>query len=129
MSDEPPARPVEGEIDVDAVAAATTSCPLVTHLVGGAANDQVATFLPGRRVAGVRVQPDEVELRIAVRWGVTVAEAAAEVRAAVTPLVGGRAIAVSVDDIGEPQAALTGPGAPPPATTSFDGPIAVPSPS
>lgn len=127
-----------GDVDVDAVAAAVSGCASVSHLVGGSAGDQIATFLPGRRVAGVRVSPDEVEVHIASRWDVPVPDVAAEVRAAVAPLVGGRSIAVAVDDIGDPVAALPAAGETVGRTVvdggtgALDrrgGPIAMPSPS
>ena len=93
-------------VDVDAVAAAVTACPSVSHLVEGGPGEQVATFLPGRRVNGVRVTDDEVEVHVATRWDVPIPLAAAEVRSAVATLVGGRSVAVAVEDIDEPQAAL-----------------------
>ncbi len=130
MSDsDPTPDPLAGDVDVDAVAAATVACPSVTHLVGGAVGEQVATYLPGRRVAGVRVRSDEVEVHVAVRWGVTAAEVAAEVRAAVAPLVGRRAVAVAVDDIGDPQGELPAGGGAGGEPSTGDRPIAVPAPS
>ena len=93
-------------MDADAVAAAVVACPSVAHLVGGPIGAQVATLLPGRRVEGVRVTEDQVEIHIASRWGVPIREVAAEVRAAVGPLVGRRSVLVAVDDIDEPRAAL-----------------------
>ena len=99
-----------GEVDVDAVAAAVAACPSVAHLAGGGLTGQVATYLPGRRVEGVRVTEDAIEVHLATRWDVPIPQAAAEVRAAVAPLAGGRPITVAVDDIDDPQAAI-------PATT------------
>lgn len=114
-----PAPPV----DVDAVAAAVTACPSVSHLVQGGPGEQVATFLPGRRVGGVRVTDDVVEVHVATRWDVPIHLAAVEVRDAVAALVGGRAVAVAVEDIDEPQAAL-------PASTPDGPPLGiVPTPA
>ncbi len=93
-------------VDVDAVAAAVTSCSSVAHLMGGGIGGQVATYLPGRRVEGVRVTDDALEVHIATRWDVPIPAAAAEVRAALLPLAGGRPVTVAVEDIDEPQAAI-----------------------
>jgi hypothetical protein len=119
-----------GGVDVDAVAAAVTACPSVAHLVGGSLGDQVATYLPGRRVNGVRVTDDAVEVHLASRWGVPIPEVAAEVRAAVAPFAAGRPVTVAVDDIDDPRAELpagsTGAGA---DSAAGAVPTAVPSPS
>lgn len=93
-------------VDVDAVAAAVTACPSVSHLVQGGPGEQVATFLPGRRVGGVRVTDEAVEVHVATRWDVPIPLAASEVRAALATLAGGRAVTVAVEDIDEPQVAL-----------------------
>lgn len=102
---------------MDAVAAAVASCPSVARLSGGGLAGQVATYLPGRRVEGVRVTDEAVEVHIATRWDVPIPETAAEVRAAVAPLAGGRPVTVAVDDVDDPQAAI-------PATTGGE-PIAL----
>lgn len=127
------------DVDADAVAAAVTACPSVVRLLGGPVGAQVATLLPGRRVEGVRVTADAVEVHIASRWGVPIPEVAAEVRLAAAPLVGARTITVAVDDIDEPLAAL--PAGSPDAVESPEegaeartlppdgGAVAVPSPS
>ena len=109
-------------VDVDAVAARVAACPSVAHLVQGGPGEQVATFLPGRRVGGVRVTEETIEVHIATRWDAPIPAAAAEVRSALTGLAGTRSITVAVDDVDDPQAAL-------PATTP-DGPaleVAVPA--
>ena len=103
-------------VDVDAVAATVAGCPSVAHLVQGGPGEQVATFLPGRRVGGVRVTDETLEVHIATRWDVPIPMAAAEVRSALAGLAGTRSITVAVDDVDDPQAAL-------PATTP-DGPRA-----
>nr|MDQ3385508.1 hypothetical protein [Actinomycetota bacterium] len=101
-------------VDVDAVAAAVVACPSVAHLVQGGPGEVVATFLPGRRVGGVRVTDEAIEVHIATRWDVPIPMAAAEVRLALGGLAAARSITVAVDDVDDPQAAL-------PATTP-DGP-------
>ena len=146
MSSSP--SPAAAPVDVDAVAAAVAACPSVAHLSGGGLAGQVATYLPGRRVEGVRVTDDAVEVHIATRWDVPIPLAASEVRTAVAPLAGGRPITVNVDDVDDPQAAIpettggapiaveavpmgatgTAPASPPGAGTATP-PDAVPSPS
>jgi hypothetical protein len=99
--------------DVDAVAAAVRSCPSVADLSSGAFG-QVATYLPGRRVPGVRLDP-EVDGRIDVHvvgvYGIPISVLAAEVRAAVASVLPGRPVDVRVEDL---TAAGDMPVAPPP---------------
>jgi len=87
--------------DLEAVAAAALGCPLIAGLTGGAFGD-VATYLPGRRVVGVREAEGTVEVHVVARWGTPLPEVAGIVRAAVGPYAGGRPVAVFVDDIEVP---------------------------
>jgi len=77
------------------VADAVTGCPGVASLTSRA----IATYLPGRRIEGVDVDGDTVRIGLVVRWDHTVTEVATDVRRAVAPLVGGRPIDISVEDI------------------------------
>lgn len=104
-----PARPIssggaatgdDGAL-ADEIVAATRSCPAVADLSGGLLGE-VASYLPGRRVVGVRVHDTDVEVHVVGRYGTTVGEIADQVRSAVTPLVGSRAIHVAVDDLADP---------------------------
>jgi hypothetical protein len=88
-------------VDVDAVAAATRSCLDVVDLDGGPF-DTVASYLPGRRVAGVRVGSDQVTLQIRSRWGVPISQVGQQVRAAVIPLILGRRLEIVISDIADP---------------------------
>lgn len=107
-SDTTAAAPTErtsSEPDPDALATAVQSCPAVARLSGGMAGE-VATYLPGRRVTGVRIRPDEVQINVVGRYEHTVVEMADQVRTAVRPLVGDRPISIEIDDItvpGEPD--------------------------
>ncbi|WP_290862694.1 hypothetical protein [Hamadaea sp.] len=93
-----------GGVDVDAIAAAVSRCPGVVDLYGGSPGE-VATYLPGRRVAGVRIGDTAIEVQIRTSWGSPVPEVGAVVRAAVAPLAGGRRVDVLVADlVGEPSA-------------------------
>src|SRR4051794_12076620 len=85
--------------DVDAIAAAVVQSPFVAALSGG-----IETYLPGRRVAGVRIGPDEVEVHVVARWDSAVPDLAADVRRAVSAAADGRCVAVHIDDIEVPSA-------------------------
>lgn len=93
-------------IDVDAVAAAVRSCPAVDDLDGGPL-EGVATYLPGRRVAGIRISDSRVEVHVRGVWSVPVAEVARQIRSVLAGLTGGRVIDVVLSDIADPaQAAM-----------------------
>jgi len=82
----------------EAVAAAASAVPGVARLSGGKAG-QVATYLPGRRVSGVRITSDSVEVHLVARWVASLPQLAEDIRAALDPLVGGRAVSVFVEDV------------------------------
>ncbi len=90
--------------DLEAVAAAALGCPLIVELTGGRFGE-VATYLPGRRVVGVRQVEGEVEVHVVAKWGAPLPEVAEVVRAAVAPHAGGLPVAVFVDDIQLPEEA------------------------
>ncbi len=82
----------------DSVAAAVLSVPGVVDLHPGSFGE-VATYLPGRRVSGVRVRADgTAEIHVVLRFGVPVLETADRVRAAVRALVPGQ-VDVTVQDV------------------------------
>ncbi len=66
-----------------AIAAAVAGCPAVAALSAGATGD-VATYLPGRRIVGVRRAPGGVAVHVVAWFGPTMAEVAGQVRSAVT---------------------------------------------
>jgi uncharacterized alkaline shock family protein YloU len=82
----------------DAIAAAVTACPAVAALHGGGLR-RTATYLPGRLVEGVHVDDDRVRVSVVVVQGVSVAEVAEQIRAAVAPLIPGRAVDVHIADL------------------------------
>jgi hypothetical protein len=101
--------------DVDAIAAATLTAPSVAGLSGGLAGE-VATYLPGRRVAGVRAEPDSVEVHVIARYGTALTDVATEVRRAVAKASPGLSrIDVVVADVQDPFAADPVPPTLPPA--------------
>ena len=88
-------------IDADAVAERAGKCRSVARLSGGVFGE-VATYLPGRRVRGVRLADGHVEVHVVACWGARVPDVAAEVRAAVGPITAGLPIDVHVDDVDVP---------------------------
>lgn len=96
----PDAAIVEG-VNVDALAAAVRSCPAVDDLDGGPL-DTVATYLPGRRVPGIRIGADRASIQVRGKWNVPIRELAEQVLAAVAPLTGGRTMDILVTDVAEP---------------------------
>ncbi|WP_158889046.1 hypothetical protein [Amycolatopsis anabasis] len=87
------------EIDADSIAAAVRAIPAVAGLDGGRFGE-IATYLPGRRVRGVRIGPDEVTIGVIGRYPATITEIDAAVRAAVGLL--DRPVHVTVLDIAVP---------------------------
>ena len=88
--------------EADAVAAAVLACAGVARLHAGGV-PPVATYLPGRRVEGVRLTGSTIKVAVVARAGVRVPTLATEVRAALVPLARGRAVDVHVADIDIPR--------------------------
>jgi len=81
----------------DSVAAAALSVPGVSRLHGGSFGE-VATYLAGRQVEGVRLRDGLLEVHLAVVMGSALLEVAGAVRDAVTPLVDTQ-VDVFVEDV------------------------------
>ena len=94
MSSDGPTDPAE------AVAAAALAVPGVNALHAGVLGE-VATYLPGRRISGVRLRDDSCEVHIVLDWGSPVVATADEVRVAVEKLVDGP-VDVIVEDVTGP---------------------------
>lgn len=62
---------------------------------------EVGTYLPGRRVPGVRLEADGCEVHVVLDWAAPVAGTTDEVRAAVRSLVPGP-VDVVVEDVAPP---------------------------
>ncbi|WP_182358585.1 Asp23/Gls24 family envelope stress response protein [Tomitella gaofuii] len=91
---------VTGEL-ADRIAAAAHAVPGVVGLDGGAFNE-VATYLPGRRVPGVRLDDEgRVEVHIIAAYYSDVCAVADAVRDAVTPLAAAP-VDVIVEDLEAP---------------------------
>ncbi|MGW1681787.1 hypothetical protein [Saccharopolyspora sp. NPDC002376] len=88
------------EVDhlADAVTTAVAACPLVAGLHGGRYG-HIATYMPGRRVVGIRLTETELAIHIVARYPFVVAEVADQVRAAVAPYAGGLTVTVVIEDL------------------------------
>ena len=82
----------------DLIAAAVTAVPGVAGLHGGMFGE-VATYLPGHRVTGIRTNADGVtEVHVTLTFGAAVRDTAARVRDAAAGVAGG-VVDVTVEDI------------------------------
>ncbi len=90
----------------EALAALVSSCPGVASLSGGSLGE-VATYLPGRRVRGIRLDGQSVEVHVVAHWGTPLPPIADRVRAVCLPFASGRPIDVYVDDLEVPEVLLS----------------------
>ncbi|MCA1847025.1 MAG: hypothetical protein LC792_28305 [Actinobacteria bacterium] len=95
---------IEGGVDPDLIAEQVAACRSVARMSPGPFGE-VATYLPGRRVPGVRIGDGRVEVHVVACWGVRVPDLAAEVRAVLGRVAGGRPVDVHVDDVDVPDGA------------------------
>lgn len=86
----------------EAIAAAVLAVPGVRDLHGGT-RGEIAVFLPGRRISGLRLDGASCDVHIAVEWGADIPRTASAVRKTLAPLTGGLPVAVTVEDVGEPR--------------------------
>ncbi len=94
--------PPATRVDPEAVAAAAIGNLSVLRLFSGDALE-IATYLPGKRVRGVRVRESEVEVHVVARWGTSLPRVAEEVRRSVDAVVGGLPVSVYIDDVETPN--------------------------
>lgn len=92
-------------VDPEAVAQAAAACADVAGLSEGAVGE-VASYLPGRRVPGVRIGDNGVEVHIVARWGRPLPEVGEAVAAAVAPVASGHPVQVFIDDLDVPAEAV-----------------------
>ena len=91
----------EAQHDADRIRAVALAVPGVAGLHGGSVGE-AATYLPGRRVSGVRIAEDgTAEIHVVLTLDVPVPATAARVRDAVATVVGGR-VDVVVEDVVAP---------------------------
>jgi hypothetical protein len=102
---QPGATIVDG-VDIDAVHAAIAGCPGVSS-VGSGTVASLTTYLPGRRVSGIRVNPDSLEIEIVALWGASVGELNTRIRQALAPLVSHRRLDITVADIDLPASPVS----------------------
>lgn len=93
------------EPDPQAVATAVEACRSVSRLSGGIAGE-AATYLPGKRVNGVRVRPGGVAVNVVAHWDWPAEQVATEVRGAVRTATASKApvgrVDVAIDDVDVP---------------------------
>ena len=65
--------------------------------------EEVATYLPGRRVRGIRITDHGCEIHVVLNWGAPIWATASAVRQAAARLVEG-AVDVTIADIADPSA-------------------------
>lgn len=103
--------------EAEQVATTVLSVPGVAGLHGGPFGE-IATYLPGRRVRGVRITPEDphapagtarVEVHVVARYPTPVGTVASRVRAGLASLAGDRAVDVYVEDYTVADEAPTGP--------------------
>jgi uncharacterized alkaline shock family protein YloU len=87
---------VSGE-PADVVAAAVTGVPGVAGLHAGMFGE-VGTYLPGRRVPGIRIEGGVTDVHVTLFFGAPVRDTAARIRDVVTRSVGG-VVNVTVEDV------------------------------
>ena len=92
---------VEG-VNVDALAGLVGACPSVARL-GSPRPGGTTTYLPGRRVAGLRISPDRIDVEVVARWGFSAADVAADIRRAAATVAPGRRVDLTIADVELPE--------------------------
>ena len=92
-------------VDIDALARRVEGCPGVASLSSGPVGLAVS-YLPGKRVEGVRVTDDLIEVHVVARWGATVQAVDREVRSATSSMSLGRRLDVVIEDVDVPAALM-----------------------
>jgi hypothetical protein len=90
--------PTEHQDDADTVADIAVAVPGVRSLHPGMFGE-VATYLPGRRVAGVRVTDTIIDVHLVIDADAKVRDTAAAVRKAVADVYPSHSVDVTVEDI------------------------------
>jgi hypothetical protein len=98
------AKGVIDGIDVDDIYAAVLGCPGVAGLGTGMIGE-LATYLPGRRVPGIRVTPELVQLEVCAIWGPSARQIGDQIWAALASVVTDRPIEIVITDISPPTIA------------------------
>jgi hypothetical protein len=77
------------------------SCPDVASLSAGTFGE-VRSYLPGRSVPGVTVDEDAVAVHVVARFGPPLGAIVEQITTAVSPLLAGRHLRVTVEDLTQP---------------------------
>lgn len=94
--------------DADRIRGAALECPDVADLSAGVFGE-VASYLPGHSVSGVRVDEERVEVHIIARYGRPLQQIADDIGRRVAPFLSDRRLEVAVDDVLLPGDALPDP--------------------
>ena len=94
--------------DADRIRTAVLACPDVADLSAGPFGE-VASYLPGRTISGVRIDDDHVEVHIVARFGQPLRTVADRIGDSLQGLLKGRPLSVAVDDILLPGETLDAP--------------------
>jgi uncharacterized alkaline shock family protein YloU len=90
--------PAQQRTDADRVVGIACAVPGVTGMHGGMFGE-VATYLPGRRIHGVRLDDTHIDVHVVLSDDAAVRETATAVRQAVAAAFSGFAVDVTVEDI------------------------------
>lgn len=101
MSSEP-----AGGQPAERVAEIVLAVPGVAGLSSGAFGD-LATYLPGQRLAGVRQRQGRIEIGIVLQWGASAAPVVRTVRQAVLDEIGGP-VDITISDVAAPEPEVLG---------------------
>lgn len=101
MSNEPEAPE---DTLADRVAEAVRAVPSVADLHAGTFGE-VGTYLPGRRVAGIREQDGRWEIHLTARMGYSLAQLTRDVRESVAAHLGGAPVDVVIEDLDDVDSA------------------------
>ena len=86
------------DLDLDRIVEVARSVPGVVEMTGGPLGS-ASTYLPGRRVPGVRLAEDLVAVHLVVTLDRPLHEVANDVRHALSAALGGRRIDVVIEDV------------------------------
>ncbi len=84
--------------ELQALADRLAALPAIDRLTAGP-HGTVALHRPGRRITGLRLVGDHLEIHVVLAAGYSVAEAAAQVAAATAPLIPASLVDLHVDDV------------------------------
>lgn len=127
MSEQPGGTTRVDGVDLDAVALAVRGCAGVDDLYTEPGR-VVTTYLPGRRLDGLRLSDGRLTVAVRGHWDVPVVTVAAQIRSAVGGLVGSRVVDVVLSDLTAAPGSEGDPGDRPPALVPAVCDDAIPAP-